>query len=73
MNIAMILEMAADALGDRLAYGTRADGLSYEGLRQAARAASPSGSTAPAPSAWRSWSPTRRSCPPRCSAPRGPG
>ncbi len=37
MNIAMILEMAADALGDRLAYGTRADGLSYEALRQAAR------------------------------------
>jgi acyl-CoA synthetase (AMP-forming)/AMP-acid ligase II len=37
VNIAMILEMAADALGDRLAYGTRADGLSYEGLRQAAR------------------------------------
>ena len=37
MNIAMILEMAADALGDRLAYGTRADGLSYEGLRAAAR------------------------------------
>jgi len=26
VNIAMILEMAADALGDRLAYGTRADG-----------------------------------------------
>jgi acyl-CoA synthetase (AMP-forming)/AMP-acid ligase II len=37
VNIAMILEMAADALGDRLAYGTRADGLSYEGLRAAAR------------------------------------
>jgi acyl-CoA synthetase (AMP-forming)/AMP-acid ligase II len=37
VNIAMILEMAADALGDRLAYGTRADGLSYEALRQAAR------------------------------------
>ncbi len=37
MNIAMILEMAADALGDRLAYGTRADGLSYEALRAAAR------------------------------------
>ena len=37
MNIAMILEMAADALGDRLAYGTRADGLTYEGLRAAAR------------------------------------
>ncbi|HEU5306656.1 MAG TPA: class I adenylate-forming enzyme family protein [Acidimicrobiia bacterium] len=37
MNIAMILEMAADALGDRLAYGTRAEGLSYEDLRSAAR------------------------------------
>lgn len=37
MNIAMILEMAADALGDRLAYGTRADGLSYADLRAAAR------------------------------------
>jgi acyl-CoA synthetase (AMP-forming)/AMP-acid ligase II len=37
VNIAMILEMAADALGDRLAYGTRAEGLSYEGLRAAAR------------------------------------
>ena len=33
----MILEMAADALGDRVAFGTRADGLSYEGLRRAAR------------------------------------
>jgi len=37
VNIAMILEMAADALGDRLAYGTRAEGLSYEALRAAAR------------------------------------
>jgi acyl-CoA synthetase (AMP-forming)/AMP-acid ligase II len=37
VNIAMILEMAADALGDRLAYGSRADGLSYEELRAAAR------------------------------------
>jgi acyl-CoA synthetase (AMP-forming)/AMP-acid ligase II len=37
VNIAMILEMAADALGDRLAYGTRADGLSFESLRAAAR------------------------------------
>ena len=36
MNIAMILEMAADALGDRLAYGTKADGLSYAALRSAA-------------------------------------
>jgi fatty-acyl-CoA synthase len=38
VNIAMILEMAADALGDRLAFGTRADGLTYEQLRQVARA-----------------------------------
>jgi acyl-CoA synthetase (AMP-forming)/AMP-acid ligase II len=37
VNIAMILEMAADALGDRLAYGTREDGLSYEALRHAAK------------------------------------
>jgi acyl-CoA synthetase (AMP-forming)/AMP-acid ligase II len=37
VNIAMVLEMAADALGDRLAYGTRAEGLSYEALRAAAR------------------------------------
>jgi acyl-CoA synthetase (AMP-forming)/AMP-acid ligase II len=37
VNIAMILEMAADALGDRRAYGTRADGLTYEELRAAAR------------------------------------
>ena len=37
MNIAMILEMAADALGDRAAYGTRADGLTYAALRDAAR------------------------------------
>ena len=34
----MILEMAADALGDRLAFGSRADGLTYEQLRQVARA-----------------------------------
>jgi fatty-acyl-CoA synthase len=38
VNIAMILEMAADALGDRLAFGSRADGLSYEALRNTARA-----------------------------------
>jgi acyl-CoA synthetase (AMP-forming)/AMP-acid ligase II len=37
VNIAMILEMAADALGDRIAFGTRAEGLSYEALRSAAR------------------------------------
>ena len=38
MNIAMILEMAADALGDRLAFGTRAEGLTYDELRNTARA-----------------------------------
>jgi fatty-acyl-CoA synthase len=38
VNIAMILEMAADALGDRLAFGTRAEGLTYNELRAAARA-----------------------------------
>ena len=34
----MILEMAADALGDRLAIGTRADGLTFAQVRTAARA-----------------------------------
>ena len=34
MNIAMILEMAADALGDRLAFGSRDDGLTYERAAQ---------------------------------------
>ena len=34
----MILEMAADAFGDRVAIGNADDGLSYEGLRRAARA-----------------------------------
>src|SRR3954467_76079 len=34
----MILEMAADALGDRLAFGRRAEGLTYEQLRLTARA-----------------------------------
>jgi acyl-CoA synthetase (AMP-forming)/AMP-acid ligase II len=33
----MILEMAADALGDRIAFGGAEDGISYEALRQAAR------------------------------------
>jgi acyl-CoA synthetase (AMP-forming)/AMP-acid ligase II len=37
MNIAMILEMAADALGDRIAFGGAKDGVSYTALRQAAR------------------------------------
>jgi acyl-CoA synthetase (AMP-forming)/AMP-acid ligase II len=34
----MILEMAADALGDRIAFGDRADGLTFDRLRTAARA-----------------------------------
>ena len=38
MNIATLLEMAADAFGDRVAIGSRDDGLSFEGLRRAARA-----------------------------------
>ena len=38
MNIAMVLEMAADALGDRVAFGSRDDGLTYAELRRAARA-----------------------------------
>ena len=58
MNIAMILEMAADALGDRLAYGTRADGLSYEGLRRRRPRHRRPGRRHAAPSASRSWSPT---------------
>jgi acyl-CoA synthetase (AMP-forming)/AMP-acid ligase II len=37
VNIAMILEMAADALGDRLAIGTRTDGLTFSHVRAAAR------------------------------------
>jgi acyl-CoA synthetase (AMP-forming)/AMP-acid ligase II len=36
VNIAMILEMAADALGDRVAIGSVADGLTYAQLREAA-------------------------------------
>ena len=50
MNIAMILEMAADALGDRLAFGTRADGLTYDGPAQRRPWHRRHGSTAPAPS-----------------------
>jgi acyl-CoA synthetase (AMP-forming)/AMP-acid ligase II len=38
MNVAMLLEMAADAMGDRVAIGGRSDGLSFENLRHAARA-----------------------------------
>ena len=38
MNIAMLLEMAADGLGTRVAFGARDDSLTYAGLRDAATA-----------------------------------
>src|SRR5262249_48714610 len=38
LNIAMLLEMAADDYGDRIAVGGADDGVSYEGLRRSARA-----------------------------------
>jgi acyl-CoA synthetase (AMP-forming)/AMP-acid ligase II len=38
MNIAMLLEMAADGLGDRIAIGSRDDGVSYARLRSLAQA-----------------------------------
>jgi len=38
VNVAMVLEMAADALGDRVAFGGLDDGLTYAELRRAARA-----------------------------------
>ena len=59
VNIAMILEMAADALGDRVAYRHPRRRPHLRGLCARPRAASPTGSTAPAPSASRSSSPTR--------------
>ncbi|HZP29717.1 MAG TPA: fatty acid--CoA ligase family protein [Acidimicrobiia bacterium] len=39
MNLAMLLDMAADGLGDRVAIGSRDGGITYEGLRRAASAA----------------------------------
>jgi long-chain acyl-CoA synthetase len=36
MNIAMLLEMAADGLGDRVAFGNRGDGVTYDHLRRVA-------------------------------------
>jgi acyl-CoA synthetase (AMP-forming)/AMP-acid ligase II len=33
MNIAMLLDMAADGLGDRVAFGSRADGMTFSALR----------------------------------------
>jgi acyl-CoA synthetase (AMP-forming)/AMP-acid ligase II len=38
MNIAMLLEMVADGLGDRVAFGSRADGLTFSALRERAMA-----------------------------------
>jgi acyl-CoA synthetase (AMP-forming)/AMP-acid ligase II len=38
MNIAMLLDMAADGLGDRIAFGGRDDGLTYSALRDRATA-----------------------------------
>lgn len=36
MNLAMVLDMAADGLGDRVAIGSLGDGLSFDALRRAA-------------------------------------
>ena len=72
MNIAMILEMAADALGDRVAIGSRADGLTYELLRAAARGiADRVGEDTRRRHPGADGAERRRSCPRRCSAPRG--
>jgi acyl-CoA synthetase (AMP-forming)/AMP-acid ligase II len=38
VNIAMLLDMAADGLGDRIAFGSRSDGITYTALREHARA-----------------------------------
>jgi acyl-CoA synthetase (AMP-forming)/AMP-acid ligase II len=38
VNIAMVLELAADAMGDRVGFGSRDGGLTYAQLRAAARA-----------------------------------
>ena len=44
MNVAMILEMAADALGDRVAFGDLDDGLTYDAAAHLRRGPWPSGS-----------------------------
>ncbi len=36
MNLAMVLDMAADGLGDRIAIGSRGDGVSFDALRRLA-------------------------------------
>jgi acyl-CoA synthetase (AMP-forming)/AMP-acid ligase II len=40
-NIAMLLDLAADAMGDRVGIGGRDDGLTYAEIRRLARAATP--------------------------------
>jgi acyl-CoA synthetase (AMP-forming)/AMP-acid ligase II len=40
-NIAMLLDLAADAMGDRVGIGGRDDGLTYAEIRRLARAAAP--------------------------------
>src|SRR4051794_2004520 len=40
-NLAMLLDLAADAMGDRIAVGGRADGLTYAQVRRLAVAAAP--------------------------------
>jgi acyl-CoA synthetase (AMP-forming)/AMP-acid ligase II len=39
--LALVLDLAADAMGDRVAIGDRRDGLTYAALRELARAAAP--------------------------------
>src|SRR3954470_1944233 len=41
VNLGMLLDLAADGLGDRIAFGSRADGLSYARIRDLASAAAP--------------------------------
>src|SRR4051794_20685597 len=41
MNLGMLLDLAADGLGDRIAIGSRADGFSYARIRDLAAAAAP--------------------------------
>ncbi len=50
MNIAMLLEMAADGLATRVAFGARDDGLTYAGLRDAATAVAATLGRRPGPS-----------------------
>src|SRR5437763_9892330 len=41
MNLGMLLDLAADGLGDRIAFGSKTDGLSYARIRELASAAAP--------------------------------